>query len=80
MQKYLMLGKLIIDLEKVITGSLKSKPDPRALIVEYQSIRPWMMFVSARLLKDIVYPKSKRAQQMHCWDWFLDIIVQLGQS
>ena len=33
----------------MITGSLKSKPDRRALMVEYRSITPWMMFTSASL-------------------------------
>ena len=52
---FLMLSKSVIVLKKVITGSLKSKPDRRAPMVEYRSITPWMMFTSARLLKDHVY-------------------------
>ena len=74
---FLMLGKQVIDLEEVITCSLKSEPDPRELMVEHQfeSITPWMMFVSARLLKDATYMKSKlasadaslgRASRHHC--------------
>ena len=35
-----MLGKPVIDLEKVITVSLKSEPDSREPMVEYQSITP----------------------------------------
>ena len=72
-----MLSKLVIVLKKVITGSLKSKPDRRAPMVEYRSITPWMMFTSARLLKDRVYAKSKLAQQMHRWDGLFEIIIQL---
>ena len=59
-----MLSRPVVNLETVKTDSLKFKPDRRALMVLYQSILPWMMFVSARILKDIVYPKSKLAQQM----------------
>lgn len=72
-----MLSKLVIVLKKVITGSLKSKPDRRAPMVEYRSITPWMMFTSARLLKDRVYAKSKLAQQMHRWDGLFEIIIRL---
>ena len=50
-----MLSKSVIFLKKVITGSLKSKPYRQAQMVEYLSITPWMMFTSARLLKDHVY-------------------------
>ena len=66
-----MLGKQVIDLEKVTTGSLNSKPDPPVPMVECHSITSWMMFVSARLLKDTVYPKSKLAQQMYRGTGFL---------
>ena len=72
-----MLSKSVIVLKKVITGSLKSKPDRRAPMVECRSITPWMMFTSARLLKDRVYAKSKLAEQMHRWDGLFEIIIQL---
>ena len=49
-------------------------------MVEYRSITPWIMFLMARLLEDIVYPKSKLAQQRHRWDLLLGIIVQVRQS
>ena len=60
-------------------GSLKTKPDRRAPMVEYQSITPWVMFVNARLHRDIVYPMSKIAQQIHR-DGLLDIIFQVRHS
>ena len=55
---FLMLSNLksVIDLKRVRTGSLKSKPDRRVPMVEYLSITPWMMFVKASLHRDIVYP------------------------
>ena len=76
---FLMLSRPVVNLETVKTDSLKFKPDRRALMVLYQSILPWMMFVSARILKDIVYPKSKLAQQMRRWDGLLDIIIHIWE-
>ena len=37
-------------------------------MVEHHSTTPWMMFTSARLLKDHVCAKSNLAQQMHGLD------------
>ena len=74
---FLMLSISVIVLKKVITGSLKSKPYRRAPMVEYRSITPWMMFTSARLLKDHVYAKSEIAQHMHRWDGLFEIMIQL---